>query len=52
MSTDICHELLEALDAGLAILGDDDLRDNGEPNGAAVTDMMEAAVVKAKEALP
>lgn len=46
---DRCRELLEALEAALAILGDADLPDNGELSGAAVTDMMRAAVAKARE---
>ena len=47
-----CQELLEALEAALAILGDDDLPDSGELCGAAVTDMMRAAVAKAREVAP
>ena len=43
------RELLEALEAALAILGDEDLPDNGELSGAAVTDMMRAAVARARE---
>jgi len=46
------RELLEALEAALAILGDDDLPDNGELSGAAVTDMMRAAVAKARQVQP
>jgi hypothetical protein len=46
------RELLEALEAALAILGDDDLPDKGELSGAAVTDMMRAAVAKARQARP
>jgi hypothetical protein len=46
------RELLEALDAAIAILGDDDLPDNGELSGAAVADMMRAAVAKARQVLP
>jgi len=43
------RELLEAREAALAILGDEDLPDNGELSGAAVTDMMRAAVARARE---
>ena len=46
------RELLEALEAALAILGDDDLPDNGELSGAAVTDMMRVAVARAREVAP
>ena len=46
------RELLEALEAALAILGDDDLPDNGELSGAAVTDMMRAAVAEARQVQP
>ena len=46
------RELLAALEAALAILGDDDLPDNGELSGAAVTDMMRAAVAKGRQVLP
>ena len=46
------RELLEALEAALAILGDDDLPDNGELSGAAVTDVMHAAVARAREVAP
>ena len=49
---DRCRELLEALEAALAILGDDDLPDNGELSGAAVTDMMRVAVARAREVAP
>jgi hypothetical protein len=49
---DRCRELLESLEAALAILGDDDLPDNGELSGAAVTDMMRAAVEKARQVAP
>jgi hypothetical protein len=45
------RELLAALEAALAILGDDDLPDNGELSGAAVTDMMRAAVARARQVL-
>ena len=46
---DRLRELLEALEAALTILGDEDLPDNGELSGAAVTDLMRAAVAKARE---
>jgi hypothetical protein len=46
------RELLAALEAALAILGDDDLPDNGELSGAAVTDMMRAAVAKSRQVQP
>ena len=46
------RELLEALEAALAILGTDDLPDNGELSGAAVTDLMRAAVAKARQVQP
>jgi len=46
------RELLEALEAALAILGDSDLPDNGELSGAAVTDMMRAAAARAREVTP
>jgi hypothetical protein len=46
------RELLAALEAALAILGDDDLPDNAELSGAAVTDMMRAAVAKARQVKP
>jgi hypothetical protein len=46
------RELLEALEAALEILGDDDLPDNGELSGAAVTDVMRAAVAKARQVRP
>jgi hypothetical protein len=52
MTAEICHELLQALEADLAILGDDDLPDNGELSGAAITDLVLTAVAKAKEVLP
>ena len=41
-------ELLEAAKAVLAILGDDDLADNGELSGAAITDALRAAVEQAE----
>ncbi len=37
-------DLLEAAQAVLAIVGDEDLPDNGELSGAAVIDMLRAAV--------
>jgi hypothetical protein len=46
------RELLEALEAALAVLGDDDLPDNGDLSGAAITDMMRAAVAKARQVQP
>jgi hypothetical protein len=46
------RELLAALEAALAILGDNDLPDNGELSGAAVTDMMRAAVASARQVQP
>ena len=46
---DRLRELLEALEAALTILGDEDLPDNGELSGAAVTDLMRAAVAKVRE---
>jgi hypothetical protein len=46
------RELLAALESALAILGNDDLPDNGELSGAAVTDMMRAAVAKARQVQP
>ena len=46
------RELLAAMEAALAILGHDDLPDNGELSGAAVTDMMRAAVAKARQVQP
>jgi len=49
---DRCRELLEVLEAALAIPGDDDLPDNGELSGAAVTDMMRAAVEMAGQVAP
>jgi len=47
-----CRELVEALEAALAILGDDDLPDNGELSGAAVTDLMRVAVARATQVTP
>ena len=46
------RELHDALQAALAVLGDDDLPDNGDLSGAAVTDMMRAAVAKARQVQP
>lgn len=41
--------LLAAANAVLAILGDDDLPDNGNLSGAAVTDMLRAALANHQE---
>jgi hypothetical protein len=38
------RELLEALEAALAVLGDDDLPDNGELSGAATEHSLAAPV--------
>jgi len=40
--------MLEALEAVVALLGDEDLPDNGELSGAAISDMARTAVAMAR----
>jgi len=42
--------MLEALKAMVVLIGDDDLPDNGELSGAAICDMVRAAVSQATKA--